>query len=136
MECVNKLIQIGYAISVDKKNLKLRYIGGTNPPAPEVIEPLIQELKEHKAEIIDFLECKTKKDNAKIIELKSEYNKILEREKKAEKYLNKATDEQLKKWLPEFNKIVRDLSKLMYEYRELTGNEMTDTEILEGFNVK
>lgn len=71
----------------------------------------------------------------KLKELKEKYNKLLQREKKAEGYLNNATEEQQEKWLPEFIRITVDLSKMMWKYKELTGKEMTIDETLEGFKL-
>ena len=63
-----------------------------------------------------------------VIELKRTYNTLLGREQKAEKYLNNANEKQFKKWLPEFNNIIRSLSSLMYQIPNITNNE-----ILNGF---
>jgi hypothetical protein len=71
----------------------------------------------------------------KLKELKINYNKLLQREKKAEGYLNKATDKQLESWLPEFIKITVDLSKMMWQFKDLAGREMTIEESLEGFKL-
>lgn len=65
--------------------------------------------------------------------IKIEYNSLLAREKKAEEYLNKATPEQLKKWLPEFEKIEIQLSRLIWKFAATAGREMTKDEILNGF---
>ena len=62
------------------------------------------------------------------IELKRRYNTLLGREQKAEKYLNNANEKQFKKWLPEYNNIIRSLSGLMYQIPEITHDE-----ILNGF---
>lgn len=68
--------------------------------------------------------------NKGILDLKMKYNSFLEREIKAEDYLNRSTDEQYEKWVPEFNKIVRELSRL----RKLIPN-ITDDEVLNGFKL-
>ena len=39
------------------------------------------------------------------------------------------------KWLPKSNKIVKELSLMMKQYREQTGIEMTDYEVLNGFSL-
>ncbi len=65
--------------------------------------------------------------------LKLEYNRVLERERKAEEFLDHATPEQAKKWLPEFHKIVMQLSALMERFKVVAGREMTHEEIVYGF---
>jgi len=66
-------------------------------------------------------------------QLKKDYNKTLARFYKAEEYINSATDEQIKKWLPEFEKIIISLSEMMLDYFVLTGEEMTTEQTLKGF---
>lgn len=66
-------------------------------------------------------------------QLKRQYNKTLVREKKAEEFLNKATEEECRKWVPEFLKIIVQLSKMIKEYKKLTGKEMTEEDVREGF---
>lgn len=66
--------------------------------------------------------------------LKTDYNKLLKREKNAENYLdNVATDTEAERWKPEFIKITQDLSMMMLDFKKATGREMTDDEILHGF---
>ena len=43
--------------------------------------------------------------------------------------------ERKQKWLPKFNKITRELSAMMLQYRELTFIEMTEDEVLNGFSL-
>lgn len=69
-----------------------------------------------------------------IDDLKCEYNKLLKREKNAEKYLNEvATDAEAEKWKPAFIKITQQLSMMMLDFKKATGREMTTDEILNGF---
>lgn len=60
---------------------------------------------------------------------KLHYNELLQRNEKAEKYLNSTTPEQCAKWQPEFNKITRRLSWMITEY------EISDEDVLRGFDV-
>ena len=71
-----------------------------------------------------------------ILELKKAYNILIAREKKAEKYLDNWDIPQYKKdgWLPEFAKITECLSMLMADYKKLTGEEMKDRNVLNGFD--
>lgn len=68
-----------------------------------------------------------------VLEFRKEYNKLIERYYKAEKYLNSCNEEKFNKWVPEFQKIIVDLSKMMKQYEEMTGNQMSKEEVLEGF---
>jgi len=70
-----------------------------------------------------------------LLELKAAYNVIIAREKKAELFLENAAVPQVKKdlWVPEFVKITEQLSMLMIEYKKITGFEMRDSEVLNGF---
>lgn len=66
--------------------------------------------------------------------LKTEYNKLLKREKNAEKFLNEvANDEEAEKWTPLFMLITQKLSAMMIEFKKTTGREMTDDEVFNGF---
>ena len=71
-----------------------------------------------------------------IEDLKSAYNVLIEREKKAEICFKnpKVTQAKLEAWIPEFNNITILLSTLMIKYKEITGHEMKDSEVLNGFN--
>lgn len=71
-----------------------------------------------------------------ILELKKAYNVLIAREKKAEKFLENAAVPQTKKdlWVPEFCRITECLSMLMIKHKEITGNEMLDSEVINGFN--
>lgn len=63
------------------------------------------------------------------------YNYNIGRIKKAEEFMSSpsTTIEQVEKWLPEYNKVVNELSKLMREFKKKTGYEMSDKEIFNGF---
>lgn len=65
--------------------------------------------------------------------LKKNYNKVIDRYKKAEAFFNIATDAEVNKWMPEFQKIIIELSNMMKKYAHLTGKEMTSEEVMEGF---
>ena len=65
--------------------------------------------------------------------LRKQYNELLAREKKAENFLNKATDEQYEKWLPEFQNIIIQLSTLIGKIEKEEGRKLTQNEALEGF---
>lgn len=72
-----------------------------------------------------------------ILAFKQEYNKLLAREKKAELYLEdfKVSQVDKDKWMPKFVEITEQLSKFMREYKKITGQEMQDNEVLNGFKV-
>lgn len=78
------------------------------------------------------------------------YNNLLDRYYKAEEFFNssvyvnkdgeiceyKSLEEEIKKkerWVGELQKIVRELSKMMIEYKQKTGFNMSEEEILKGF---
>jgi hypothetical protein len=67
--------------------------------------------------------------------LKKSYNNLIAREKKAQQFFNNPDIEQKKKdnWMPEYIELIKKLSLLMGEYKELTGEEMTEDEIFNGF---
>lgn len=71
----------------------------------------------------------------KLKELKVKYNSVLARQKKAEKFLDNATNEQLKLWFPEYIKVTSQLSVMMSMFAVLTGRAMTIEESLEGFKI-
>ena len=70
-----------------------------------------------------------------IEDLKGAYNVLIAREKKAEKFLedNSYTIEKRDSWIPEFVKITECLSMLMIDYKNITGEEMNNENVLEGF---
>lgn len=66
-----------------------------------------------------------------IIELKKQYNEVLKREKKAQLYIdnpNVSDDTVYGKYMPEYQKIIRQLSRLLNEI-----GTYTQEEALEGF---
>lgn len=65
--------------------------------------------------------------------LKEEYNKLIVRQKKADKFFEGKTYEQCKKWIEEYQNIIVLLSCLMGEYEIKEGHSMSDDEILNGF---
>ena len=69
-------------------------------------------------------------------DLKAAYNVLILREKKAEIFLENNNIPQITrdKWIPEFNKVTECLSMLMRDYKKITGQEMQDSEVLNGFN--
>ena len=68
-------------------------------------------------------------------DLKCAYNVLIQREKKAEKFLedNSYTIEKRDLWVPEFVRITECLSMLMQNYKKITGEEMKDDNVLNGF---
>lgn len=68
-----------------------------------------------------------------LTKLKEKYNKLIARNKKAEEYFDKAQAKDVIHYLPEFNSITIQLSHIIREYEALSGTEMTDKEVLEGF---
>jgi len=69
-----------------------------------------------------------------ILILKEKYNKLLQREKNAEKFFDDKNILQTKKdaCMEEYQNIVRGLSKMTRAYKEITGKEMSDEEVLNG----
>lgn len=70
-----------------------------------------------------------------LMELKKQYNKKLERNKKAEEYFTQHNVEECMKQLGLFNVVVQELSNLIKEIESMTYRKMTDTEILNGFEI-
>lgn len=72
-----------------------------------------------------------------LVEFKKKYNEVLAREKKAEEFFDdpNVSMERKEKWLPKFYEIVRELSGMMKEFRELSGEEMSEGEVLDGFSI-
>lgn len=66
-------------------------------------------------------------------ELKQKYNEVIKREHKAEKYFEGRTEKECEAWMPEYLKIIQQLSLLIGEYKRLTGKEMTKEQVWEGF---
>lgn len=69
----------------------------------------------------------------KLEKLKKEYNKKLERNKKAEEYFKTHTVDQCIKYLDLFNTVTSELGELIKEYKQLTGKSMSKEQILNGF---
>lgn len=63
-------------------------------------------------------------------EIKPKYNALVQRFNKAEQYLNNNPD--CEKWIPEVQKIVRELSDIINHCKDI-GYIMTSDEILNGF---
>ena len=79
-----------------------------------------------------------------------EYNKLIKRIENAEKFLNSETyigkdkkphkyknlEEEIRykeKWIPEYQKLVRETGLMAIKYKELTGYEMPMDEKMHGF---
>ena len=71
-----------------------------------------------------------------IDDLKKAYNVLIAQEKTAELAFkdSKYTDKQKETWIPKFNQITECLSMLMADYKKLTGEEMKDRNVLNGFD--
>jgi len=71
-----------------------------------------------------------------ILELQKAYNVLIAQEKKADASFkdSKYTDKQKETWIPKFNQITECLSMLMADYKKLTGEEMKDRNVLNGFD--
>lgn len=65
--------------------------------------------------------------------LKEKYNSTLAREKKAEEFFNKTNPNEADKWLPQFQKIIIQLSRLIYQIEKQEGRKLTKQEVSEGF---
>lgn len=76
-----------------------------------------------------------KQKEIELKKLKLDYNYWLKRYENAEKFFKTATIEQVEKNLELFNEVVRKLSRLLSQYKVLTGKEMTPIEEFEGFRV-
>lgn len=72
-----------------------------------------------------------------LVELKKRYNEVLARVKKAEEFFDdpNVSIESKDKWRPKFYEIVREFSGMMKEFSEISGREMTEGEVLEGFMI-
>jgi len=71
-----------------------------------------------------------------VLELQKAYNVLISQEKTAELAFkdSKYTDAQKESWFPKFNQITECLSMLMADYKKLTGEEMKDRNVLNGFD--
>lgn len=68
--------------------------------------------------------------------LKANYNKLLKRWNDGTEYLeNKATPEQIDKWLPEYELILKQRNALCMEIWQQTGIKPTIEEFENGFTV-
>lgn len=80
----------------------------------------------------------------------TEYNKLISRIKKAEKFLESDTyigkdkkphkyqnlEEEIRykdKWIPEYQKLVRETGLMAAKYKELTGYRIPTDELMNGF---
>ena len=70
-----------------------------------------------------------------LTKLKQEYNKKLERNKKAEEYFIQHNVEECMQQLGLFNVVVQELSNLIKQIETRTYRKMTQQEILNGFEV-
>lgn len=70
-------------------------------------------------------------------DLKTYYNELIAKHKKGMRWLEDSKVDFKKKmeWLDsgKYNALTVELSNLIAEYEKLTGKEMTEAEILEGF---
>jgi len=57
---------------------------------------------------------------------RKEYTLLLEREKRAEQFLNSCSKEDYEKWGPEYKKLLKELSDLLSEIRHYTRDNILD----------
>ena len=67
--------------------------------------------------------------------MKLDYNKLLERNKKAEQMFNSRPVEWCLKYQYLFNEVCNDLSNTIYGLEKLMGQKMTTDEKLNGFKL-
>ena len=53
---LSDLVSIGYEISLEGDNIRYRYQKPGNPP--DTVDPLIEELRKYKAEVVDILKMR------------------------------------------------------------------------------
>ena len=129
MRCLDDIQKLGYAISIYDDNLKLEYLYDNNPPI-EKVKPILFEIKKNKYEIIELLNNQMPAD---ILSLKKNYNSILDRVNKGEKYLESCAKEEFDKYYNNWMELTNKLNNLIQVYKTITQNTMKDEEILEGF---
>lgn len=66
-------------------------------------------------------------------EIKTQWNKGIDRINKAEKVAND-NPQLFEKYIAEFNKICREMSCLMAEYKNITGEDISAYEFENGFD--
>lgn len=81
------------------------------------------------------LEIRQDKGVSTILEKKKEYNALIERINKAEKYFESNGNKATSKEEEAVKEILDDLSRMCLEF-EKNGYKMTSKEILEGFEVE
>lgn len=107
MRSLIELEKLGYTFSTDGERLEFK---AAAPIEPVIVMPLLEELRKHKPEAIAFLQSQH-------LDLRLQYNTLLAREQKGEKYLDDPirTPEEIEKWTPEFQKILAGLNRLIDE---------------------
>lgn len=67
--------------------------------------------------------------------VKALYTENIIKIKKGDEYINnpKTSIENLERFLPRYNAVVEELSRLQLEYKEITGEEMNIKNKLNGF---
>lgn len=112
MQAILQLEKLGYVFTIEGGSLgyKLRRL---LPSDVSGINSLLAEVRLHKDEAISFLKERTVKQ----AQLRLEYNRLLERERKAEAWLDapERTDEESEKWTPLFRQILTELNKFISE---------------------
>lgn len=68
--------------------------------------------------------------------IKDEYNKFLTRFRRASKWLDDParTPEEIEKWMPEFQGIIKHLGELLVKMQK-SGIKYTQDEVLNGFKI-
>lgn len=83
--------------------------------------------------------CNIQKEDCKddLYWIKWEYNTTLERVLKAYSLMEKIGGKffENKKWVEEYNNLCRNLSRIIKEYKKLTGKELTEKELDSGFKI-
>lgn len=129
MQAILTLEKLGFTFSLEGDGLKYE-LSGLPPSDVQKVESLLEELRLNKAYALSFLRERA----FERVRLRLEYNKHLEREKKAEAWMDnpQRTDEELTKWMPLFNEILAGMNKII---NEIGLGNCTEIERMNGFHI-
>lgn len=126
---IQELEKLGYQFELKGDSLSFHYMKAVSP-SYEVVNPLLNKLRQNKADAIVFLRERAFRQ----VQIRLEYNKLLEREQKAEIWMDnpRRTDEEVTKWMPLFNEILVGLNRLIGEIGLQNSSEL---ERVNGFDI-
>lgn len=129
MKAIEDLRRLGYSLMIIGENIRYQYIGNDDPPADDIIKPLLEDLKKRKSEALAYLRLEEETRKA-LKQLKEKgYVKIWSEKIDKEVYI--IPDAKTRASLP-----IEAVAFTFSEIRELTARRASPEELKAAYDRK